>query len=103
MILETASFLDEYQIHFTQTKRINKRIEPIETEYRQRINDLHELIKPILNTIGRWKGIGEYRDNFVAHTNRVGYNNSKLIVAKQEPYDAPRQYWEFQLLRDLIH
>jgi hypothetical protein len=26
-----------------------------------------------------------------------------LIISSQEPYDAPRQFWEFQLLRDLIH
>jgi len=102
MILEVVSFLDEYHIYFVQTK-IGKRAAPIEKEYIQRIKDLHVVLRPILKTIYRWKGIESYRDNFVAHTNRIGFTSNSLIIAGQEPYDAPRKFWEFQLLRDLIH
>jgi hypothetical protein len=103
IILNAASFIDEYEIYFTQTKKSNKRPKPIEPECVQRIKDLDEIIKPILITINRWGGIKKYRDNFVAHMNRSGWNHKTLIIAFQERYDAPRQFWEFQLLRDLIH
>ena len=103
IILNSASFMDEYQIYFAQTKTTNKRPKPIEQEYNQRIKDLNKIINPILKTINRWSDIGQYRDNFVAHSNRSGWNLNTLIIASQEPYDAPRQFWEFQLLRDLIH
>jgi hypothetical protein len=102
MILEIASFLDEYHIYFAQTKT-GKKAASIEAEYVQRIKELHLILKPIIKTIYRWKGIESYRDNFVAHTNRIGFNYNSLIIAAQEPYDSPRQFWEFQLLRDLIH
>lgn len=102
LILEVASFLDEYHIYFVQTKR-GKKAAQIEAEYVQRIKDINSVLKPIEEAIYRWKGIEDYRDHFVAHTNRVGYNFNSLIIASQEPYDVPRKSWEFQLLRDLIH
>jgi hypothetical protein len=65
IILNIASFIDEYQIYFTQTKKISKKPKPIETEYIQRIKDIDRIINPILNMINRWKDIMNYRDNFV--------------------------------------
>lgn len=103
IIMEAASFLDEYQIYFTRTKQTSQRPKQIEAEYILRINDLHEVIKPILNTINRWKDLEEYRDNYVAHKNRSNYPIKKLKISYQETYDAPRMFSEIQLLRDLIH
>jgi hypothetical protein len=102
IILNVASFLDEYQIHFVQKKQSNPRPKPIEAEYTERIKHLDGVITPILNTINRWKDIGEYRDHFVAHANRSRWSR-ELKISSQEPYDAPRQLWEFQLLHDLIN
>ncbi len=103
IIMEAASFLDEYQIYFTSTKRTNQRPKPMEQEYEQRIKNLHEVIKPILDTINRWKNIHDYRDNYVAHKNRSGFPIKSLKIPSQEPYDAPRKFFEIQLMRDLIH
>ncbi len=102
IILNAASFIDEYEIHFVQQRHL-KRSKPIEPEYTQRIKNLDEIIKPILNTLNRWSGIKQYRNNFVAHSNRSGQNQQTLVIPFQESHDAPRQFWEFQLLRDLIH
>ena len=103
IIMEVASFLDEYQIYFTRTKKTNQRPKPIEQEYEQRIHNLREVIKPILETVNRWRDIDEYRDNYVAHKNRSGFPIKSLKISSQEPYDAPRKFFEIQLLRDLIH
>ena len=101
IIMEVSSFIDEYQIYFAQTKKTNKRPKPIESIYVQRIKNLHEIIEPILDTINRWTNIREYRNNYVAHKNRSSMSNLK--ISSQEPYDAPRKFFEVQLLRDLIH
>lgn len=102
MILEAVGFLDEFHFYFVQTKT-GRRAAPIEPEYAQRIKDLHLVIKPIEDTIYRWKDIEKFRDHFVAHTNRIGFNNNSLVIKGQEQYDVPRKYWEFQLFRDLLH
>lgn len=78
IILEAASFIDEYQIYFAQTKTTSKRPNAIEPIYKQRVKDLHEIIKLILTTIHRWKDIEEYRDNYVAHKNRSAFPMSTL-------------------------
>lgn|GEM_PF-4395805 len=113
IILEAASFLDEYEINFLEInnrsalntkKKSKKPVKPIEQQYWNRIENLHKIITPLLRTMNRWTEIRKYRNNFVAHTNRSdwkdGYN---LIIAGQEPYDAPRTFFEFQILHDIIH
>lgn len=102
IIMEVASFMDEYEIYFVQTKTTSKRAKPIEEEYQHRVKLLQEIVHPILNTLSRWTGIREYRDNFVAHVYRSRWENV-LKIPSQEPYDAPRKYWEVQLMRDLVH
>jgi hypothetical protein len=102
IILNVASFLDEYQIYFVQKKQSNPRPKPIEVKFKERIKKLDELITPILKTINRWNDITEYRDQYVAHPNRSRYGRT-LKISSQEPYDAPRQLWEFQVLHDLIN
>ncbi|MEJ0106671.1 MAG: hypothetical protein WDO19_30795 [Bacteroidota bacterium] len=103
MVLEAASFLDEYEMYFTQKKTKSKKPAPIEPEYLSQVNRIEHILKPVLNTIKRWKDLGDYRDNIVAHSNRYGHFNPELVITHQEPYDIPRERWEYQLMRDLIH
>ncbi len=111
IILETNSFLDEYETYFREInnrnalkKKSKRQLKPIEQQYWSRIENLHKIITPFLKTLKRWSEIKKYRNNFVAHTNRSDWNDGyNLIIAGQEPYDAPRTFFEFQILHDLIH
>lgn len=112
LILEAASFLDEYEYNFLETpnrqgKVYRQRRMPthsIEPEFCDRIEKLHTVIVPVLRTIGRWRGIRQYRNNYVAHSSRADWNaDNKLRISGQECYDAPRTVSEFQVMRDLIH
>jgi hypothetical protein len=103
MILEAASFLDEYEMYFTQKKQRAKKPTPIETEYLPQVNRTEHILRPVLKMLKRWKDLGDYRDNIVAHSNRYGHFQPVLVIAYQEPYDIPRERWEYQLMRDLIH
>lgn len=113
MIMESASFLEEYEINFleinnrtpihisTKNKRPIHRIEP---QYWKQIEDFDKIVSPIFKTLNRWTEIKKYRNNYVAHGSRADWKDgNKLKIAGQEPYDAPRAFYEFQILHDLIH
>ena len=64
IILESASFLDEYETNFLEInnrsgnkkKKGRKPIKPIEELYWNRIENLHKIIYPLLKTLNRWTG-----------------------------------------------
>lgn len=107
LIMEAASFLDEYQTHFTYTLKAKYKAPRrlIEKKYRKRVDKLKLILAPVMKQIYRWKDIKTYRNSYVGHTNRGPYkkNRAKLVIDGQEVYNIPRRYWEFQLLRDLFH
>lgn len=92
IILETQSFLEEYNKYFTP-KRVEKK-------YSERILVAKKLCKPLVRQISKWKGLKEFRDNIVAHPWR---NNSSVVVPLNAMFDIPRTWIEFQFLKDLIH
>ena len=70
IILEAASFLDEYEINFLEInnrsalntkKKSKKPVKPIEQQYWNRIENLHKIITPFLKTLNRWTEIRKYR------------------------------------------
>ena len=110
ILLEAVSFIDEYENNFIEiNNKITKTKSPIpkhliEKPYWSRIEDLHRVVKPLLNTLNRWTEIKEYRNNYVGHGSRASYSKgNKLKIAGQEEYDAPRSVFEFQIMRDIIH
>jgi hypothetical protein len=94
IILESVSFIAEYQEHFNPKN--------VEIGYEQRIQNVRSATKPIMMMIRRWKDLEKYRHLYIAHPNRDQKNGYKLIISGQEPYDAPRRTFEFKLLHDLI-
>lgn len=113
MIMETASFMDEYEHNFLeindrfppdQLKHGNRPILRIEQQYWSRIGNLDKTIQPIMETLKRWTEIRKFRKYYVAHGSRSDLKHGHyLIISGQEPYDAPRKFFEFQLLHDLVH
>lgn len=112
IILETASFLDEYENNFLEindrTKKLLKKgqrpIHPIEKQYWSRIENLHKIIDPLLKVLYRWTEIKKYRNNYVGHGSRATWKDgNRLSISSQECYDAPRNVFEFQIMRDIIH
>lgn len=92
IILETQSFLEEYNKYFTP--------KCVEIEYSERILEARKLCKPLMRQISKWKGLKEFRDNIVAHPWR---NNSSVVVPLNAMFDIPRTWNEFQFLKDLVH
>ena len=92
IILETQSFLEEYQKYFTSNN--------IEAEFCDRILVTRKLCKPLLQQISKWKGLNDFRDNIIAHPWR---EKSELVVPLNSRYDIPRTWIEFQFLKDLVH
>lgn len=92
MILETQSYLEEYQKYFIPKN--------VESEFSERVLVARKLCKPLLKQIGKWKGLKEFRDNIVAHPWRTG---SAIVVPLNSKFDVPRTWIEFQFLKDLVH
>jgi hypothetical protein len=114
LLLEVVSFLDEYERNFLEINnrtpapaRLNRNqrpIHPIEPQYWYRIENLQKVIEPLLKTLNRWKDLSKYRNNYVGHGSRATWREgNKLSIAVQENYDAPRNIFEFQIMRDIIH
>lgn len=92
IILETQSFIEEYQKYFI--------VKYIEQEFSQRILIARKLCKPLFQQIAKWKGLNNFRDNIIAHPWR---EKGKFVVALDSKYDIPRTWVEFQFLKDLVH
>jgi len=93
IILESQSFFEEYRKHFTAMF--------VESEYKDRLEAVRDICKPVFKQINKWKGLESFRDNFIAHPWRN--NKNSLVVPLDTRYDIPRTWIEFQFLKDLIH
>jgi hypothetical protein len=92
LILETFSFLEEYNNFFEPSK--------LEDEYKERVKMIRDICKPFLQQIKRWRGLKDFRNNIVAHPWRKSNN---LVVPLSKNYHIPRTWIEFQFLKDLVH
>jgi len=92
IILETQSFLEEYQKYFNPKN--------VEIEYSERVLVARKLCKPLFKQIEKWKGLKDFRDNIVAHPWR---NDNAVVVPLSSMFDIPRTWIEFQFLKDLVH
>lgn len=92
IILETQSFLEEYEKYFVAKN--------VEIEFSERVLIARKLCKPLFQQIAKWKGLKDFRDNIIAHPWR---NGNKIIIPLNRKFDIPRTWIEFQFLKDLVH
>lgn len=92
-IIESVSFLDEYQQVFG-----------IKTEknFKDRIIVVKAINKPLISRIGEWKDLRELRNNLLAHNMRKGKNGDFVFSIKNLDYNAPRNLNDLFLLSNLI-
>lgn len=90
MILEVENFMEEYKSYFN-CKNI--------PQYKKRINQIRNIIKPILKEINKWKLSG-FRNNIIAHPWR---NGREFISPDSKEYTAPKNEFEFLLLKNYIN
>ncbi|RYF38002.1 MAG: hypothetical protein EON97_00110 [Chitinophagaceae bacterium] len=91
MIMETVSFLDEYNGAF---------INNVEAEFRERIMTLRKIATPIIKKITRWKDLEKFRNNIVAHPWR---KDGRIALPTLSNYNVPSDPLDFHILSHLIH
>lgn len=91
IIIESCSFVDEYEQHFGVTT---------EEKYKNQIVEIKQICKPIINKIKGWKDLRLIRNSFLAHNLRT--KDRKMIFRNEISYNAPRNVYEVELLNHLI-
>jgi len=86
-IIDTCSFLDEYEKFFGITS---------EEQFKDKILEIKRICKPILHTIKKWKDLKKVRNTFFAHNMRSKGN--KMIYRDLVNQNAPRTIHEIELL-----
>ena len=70
-----------------------------EKEYRQRIVDIQKITKPIFNRINKWKDLGKYRNNIIAHPWR---DSGKFVEPNNPSYKVPKNWLKIIVLGQYI-
>ena len=94
VIMESVSFLDEYDSFFTEGM--------VEEQYQERVRNVRKVASPLYRKIRSWKDLDNYRNKVIAHGWRDKKNGNRLTVPHKKYYDVPRTNFELQLLTDLI-
>ncbi len=90
MILEVENFMEEYKGYFN-CKNI--------PQYKERINQIRYITKPIFKEINKWK-LRDFRNNIIAHPWR---DEGEFILPDSEKYKAPKNEFEFLLLKNYLN
>ncbi len=90
MILEIENFQEEYKGYF------NRKNIP---QYKERINQIRYIIKPIFKEINKWK-LRVFRNNIIGHPWR---KNGEFISPDSAEYTVPKNEFEFLLLKNYIN
>jgi hypothetical protein len=88
--METLSFLEEFNNAFFQN---------IEDEYKPKMMEVREITAPIIKRIRKWKDLGKFRNNIIAHPWR---DKGKFVTPDPRNYDVPDSYFEVGVLVNLI-
>jgi len=92
-VIESVSFLDEYQQVFgVKTEKM----------FKDRIIAVKAINKPLISRISEWKDLREFRNNLLAHNLRKGKNGDFIFSIKNLDYNAPRDLYDLFLLSNLI-
>lgn len=98
VMLDTISLLDEmYKFLFKRDKSIDEALT-------EKIESFKYIIKPILKSINKWKGIREFRNNVLAHNFRIESDNHKSVLLSNElrNYNIPGSTMDLLMLFQYI-
>lgn len=90
LLMESLSFISEFKENLHKYS---------ESEYKQRVADLHQITKPIFKRINKWKDIGRYRNNIIAHPWR---SSGKFVIPNDPSYNIPKNWAEIFILTHLL-
>lgn len=90
VILETTSFLDEYD---------NKLVCKKNNEINSRIQEVKAICKPIMKKVKKWN-LQAYRNSIIAHP---WYKDGKSTVPNHDEYYIPRNFIEVVILADYMN
>jgi hypothetical protein len=88
--MESLSFINEFKENLYNFS---------EKEYRERIADVQKITKPIFNRINKWKDLGKYRNNIIAHPWR---DSGKFVIPNDPAYNVPKSWLEITILGNLL-
>ncbi len=92
-IIDSVSFLDEYDNHFgVQTEK----------EYKNRIIETKQINKPFYDYIRSWKDLGLMRNQMLAHNLRVGDSGGFIYSIENLSYNSPRTLNDIFLLTNIL-
>jgi hypothetical protein len=92
-IIIANSFFDEYNKEFTSSKHL---------EYRDRINRLKKITKPVLKRISKWTNFKDYRNYILAHSFRFKDKSFFDNDFKPFKFNVPHTNSEIILLANLM-
>ena len=87
--METVSFLEEFNKGFYNET---------EQQFKQRVNEVRKITAPIIKRINKWKDLERFRNNIIAHPWRA---KKQFVIADQNEYNVPRNWFEIGLLVNL--
>ncbi|MDP4282953.1 MAG: hypothetical protein Q8891_00900 [Bacteroidota bacterium] len=91
IILNTCSFLDEYNKKFLLNS---------EPEFHERILQIKKIARPAFKKLDEWKELRQYRNHMIAHNFRVDGDEFSFYMLGQ--YNAPRTYNDLVMLRKYL-
>lgn len=89
--LESVSFLDEFNTDFFHN---------IEEEFKPRMKAIRLITAPIIKRINKWKDLGKFRNNIIAHPWR---DKGEFAIPDRQFYNIPRNWFEIGVLVNLIN
>lgn len=92
IILETTTFLDEFNIYFAKSAPPSERM---------RVQEFKKIVKPILSRINQWTDLTKFRNQIVAHNWRN--KQGAFVIPDLNDYNIPRNRFEGLLLIDYLN
>jgi|ERR1035437_328792 hypothetical protein len=90
LLMEGLSFIVEFKENMYKVA---------ESEYKTRVQEIQKITKPIFDRINKWKDLGKYRNNIIAHPWR---DSGKFAIPNDPSYNVPRNWVEIFILAHLL-
>lgn len=91
IIMESVSFIDEYEQNFHFR---------CETEYKNRVLLTRKICEPVIRKVKEWKDLKDFRNHIIAHPWRDKDKN--LVIPDLNKYSIPRNSFEHVVLVNLM-
>jgi hypothetical protein len=95
-LINIKGYMDEYDRWFG--------VPPTEAEYIERVKKLKKCLHPLASFVRKWKGIEEFRNEYLAHNMRHSRTKGlTLLEASFEQLLIPNDFAELFLITNTIH